>query len=355
LRSQEICNGLSSFGFSLIEAEPSDLAEFEAGDMELLLVDAGVVIPPALSDRPRVLVSADNVPKVRDPDRVWMPGDPQTARALARACHEALGLVVADAGVTDSVCASVPHDARILVAEDHPINRAVIGRQLESLGYAFAMATNGEEALAELARTRYDLLLTDCHMPVMDGYALTRAVRAMEKSGAHLPIIGLSASVLPEQILRCSDAGMDDFLGKPMQIDALAAKLSSLLHAPSAAPPPAVATAAAEPVGLNRLRQMYDDEAAYRHVLGNLLEISRAELVELDEAIADGEPARQRELLHRIEGALVLVGAHTAPVDDERRDVALRREAIVATLDSIASALRQAGQVPPRHVDDAIG
>jgi len=354
LRSQEICNGLSSFGFSLIEAEPSDLAEFDAGDMELLLVDAGVAVPSALADRPLVLVSADEAPATQDTRGVWMAGDPQTVRALARACHEAMGLAVAESGANDSVRASAPHEARILVAEDHPINRAVIGRQLESLGYPFAMATNGEEALAELKRAHYDLLLTDCHMPVMDGYALTRAIRGMEDDQTHLPIIGLSASVLPEQIQRCSDAGMDDFLGKPMQVDALAAKLSSLLHAPSAAPP-VVAAAGAEPVGLNRLREMYDDEAAYRRVLGNLLEISRAELAELDEAIAEGESARQRELLHRIEGALVLVGAHTAPVDDEQRDVALRREAIVATLDSIASALRQAGQAPPRHVDDALG
>lgn len=351
LRSQEICNGLSSFGFSLIEAEPSDLAEFEASDMEVLFVDAGVAVPPALADRPVVLVSADDPPKAQRTHGVWLSGDPQTARALARACHEALGLVVAEAGATDPACARVPHEARILVAEDHPINRAVIGRQLESLGYAFAMAANGEEALAELRRAHYDLLLTDCHMPVMDGYALTRAVRACETGDTHLPIIGLSASVLPEQIQRCNDAGMDDFLGKPMQIDALAAKLSSLLHALSAAPPPA---AADEPAALNRLRRMYDDEAAYRRVLENLLEISRVELVELDAAIADGDSERQRELLHRIEGALVLVGAHTSPVDDERRDVALRREAVVATLDSIASALRQAEQAPAR-VDDAIG
>ena len=265
---------------------------------------------------------------------------------------ESLGLVVGNANAPASVRASAPREARILVAEDHPINRAVIGRQLESLGYAFAMAANGEEALAELQRTHYDLLLTDCHMPVLDGYALTRAVRASEAGGAHLPIIGLSASVLPEQIQRCRDSGMDDFLGKPIQLDALAAKLSSFLLSPAMARATFVAS---EPQGLDRLRAMYDNDADYRRVLGDLLAISRTELAELDEAIGEGDPARQRELLHRIEGALVLVGAHTAPQDDEPRDVALRRAAIIATLDSIESALRQGKAPSARGIGDAVG
>jgi hypothetical protein len=352
LRSQEICNGLSSFGFSLIEAESSDLVEFDAGDMDLLLVDANVVVPGTLSGRPLVRVVREGEPRAPLDGEVRLPGDPQTTRALARACHEALGLVVGDANAPASVRASAPREARILVAEDHPINRAVIGRQLESLGYAFAMAANGEEALAELQRAHYDLLLTDCHMPVLDGYALTRAVRASETGGAHMPIIGLSASVLPEQIQRCRDSGMDDFLGKPIQLDALAAKLSSFLLSPAMARATFVAS---EPQGLDRLRAMYDNDADYRRVLGDLLAISRTELAELDEAIGEGDPARQRELLHRIEGALVLVGAHTAPQDDEPRDVALRRAAIIATLDSIESALRQGKAPSARGVGDAVG
>ncbi|MDR0184019.1 ATP-binding protein [Lysobacter arvi] len=340
LRSQEIGNGLSSFGFSLVEAEPSDLVEFEPGDMDLLLVDAHVEVPAALANVPLVLVAGDADANAQGADRVWMSGDPQSARALARACHEALGLVEADAGALAPVSAGATHEARILVAEDHPINRAVIGRQLESLGYSYAMATNGEEALAELGRTHYDLLLTDCHMPVVDGYALTRAIRASERDGVHLPIVGLSASVLPEQIQRCREAGMDDFLGKPIQMDALATKLSSLLLSPTEER--ASFVAGEETPGLDRLRAMYEEETDYRRVLGDLLSISRSELAELDEAIDTRDVARQRELLHRIEGALVLVGAHTAAPDDTPRDVALRRAAIVATLDSIESALRDA-------------
>jgi len=353
LRSQEICNGLSSFGFSLIEVEASDLADFEADDMDLLLADDDVVVPDALAGRPLVRVVHDDAPMFPAEGVATLPGDPQTMRALARACHEVLGLGGDDAGSADFASVAATHEARILVAEDHPINRTVIGRQLERLGYAFAVATNGEEALAELQRAHYDLLITDCHMPVVDGYALTRAIRASETGDAHLPIIGLSASVLPEQIQRCRDAGMDDFLGKPIQMDALAAKLSSMLLAP-AVPAPSI-KAGGEPDGLDRLRAMYQDEAEYRRVLADLLDISRAELVELDVAIDEGDRARQRDLLHRIEGALLLIGAPVTPLDDEPRNVASRRASIVAALTRIESSLSQSRGRIPRSVDDAIG
>jgi signal transduction histidine kinase/DNA-binding response OmpR family regulator len=352
LRSLEICNGLSSFGFSLVEVEAPDLGDFDADDMDVLFADADIAIPRALANRPLVTVAVGDATEAAGAGAVSLAGDPQTMRSLRRACHDALGLGEGDGGTSDPAAATVPREARILVAEDHPINRAVIGRQLDSLGYAFAMATNGAEALEELKRTHYDLLLTDCHMPVVDGYALTRAVRASESDGEHLPIIGLSASVLPEQIQRCRDAGMDDFLGKPIQMDALAAKLASLLLSPAT---PTTPFAAGAPEGLGRLRAMYRDDDDYRRVLGDLLEISRVELAELDEAIAEGDTARQRDLLHRIEGALILVGAHTAPPDDETRDVALRRAAVVATLDSIESALRQRKTESSRRVDDAVG
>jgi len=106
---------------------------------------------------------------------------------------------------------------------------------------------------------------------------------------------------------------MDDFLGKPIQMDALAAKLSSLLLSPATTGAPFVG---GEPEGLDRLRAMYDSESDYRRILGDLLDISRVELAELDEAIADGDPARQRELLHRIEGALGKKAESSRSVDD---------------------------------------
>jgi len=113
----------------------------------------------------------------------------------------------------------------ILVAEDHEINRAVIRRQLNRLGYACEMAHDGEEALKMLReKDHYALLLTDCHMPQMDGFTLTKAIRTHEKGqalDAHLPIIAITANALVGEADRCFAAGMDDYLAKPVELSQL--------------------------------------------------------------------------------------------------------------------------------------
>lgn len=112
------------------------------------------------------------------------------------------------------------HDLRILVAEDHPINQMLLKSQLEMLGATVTVAKDGEEALRvwlEHADT-FDLVLTDVNMPRMDGYELARQLRA---KGATLPIIGVTANVLREEIERCYEAGMSSHLGKPVSLDGL--------------------------------------------------------------------------------------------------------------------------------------
>ena len=113
---------------------------------------------------------------------------------------------------------------RILMAEDNPINQMVGRRMLEKLGCAVRMAADGEEALRALGEGDYDLILMDCVMPVMDGYAAARAIRAREgESGKRVPLIACTANVTQEEILRCHDAGMDDFIGKPYRPEKLKA------------------------------------------------------------------------------------------------------------------------------------
>lgn len=102
------------------------------------------------------------------------------------------------------------------MAEDNETNRHLISLQLSGLGYEADVAGDGREALARLAEQPYALLLTDCHMPDMDGFELTQTIRVHEReSGGRLPIIALTANALQGEAERCRAAGMDDYLSKP--------------------------------------------------------------------------------------------------------------------------------------------
>jgi PAS domain S-box-containing protein len=117
----------------------------------------------------------------------------------------------------------------ILVAEDNEINQQVIRQQLDLLGYAADIAVTGREALQRFRSGGYALLLTDLHMPEMDGYDLTSQIRAAEGGRAHIPIIALTANALQGESERCRAVGMDDYLSKPAPLAALAATLEQWL------------------------------------------------------------------------------------------------------------------------------
>jgi len=114
----------------------------------------------------------------------------------------------------------------ILVAEDHPTNQIVIKRQLEKLNYHADFVDDGQEALDVIRLQNYGLLLTDCHMPNIDGYELTKTLRAQ---GNTIPIIALTANALTGEADRCQEMGMDDYLTKPISIPLLKRKLEQFL------------------------------------------------------------------------------------------------------------------------------
>ncbi|WP_247651184.1 response regulator [Aeromonas hydrophila] len=147
--------------------------------------------------------------------------NPLTWQAVRDVCYRQLGLAEQLPSDFPSVGADEPLlPQRLLVVEDHHLNQVLVQRQLKQLNLQCDLAENGRQALAMLAFHRYDLILCDCQMPVMDGYEFTRRVRATEEL-AHLPIIAMTANVLPEQAQRCLAAGMNDVLGKPVLMDGL--------------------------------------------------------------------------------------------------------------------------------------
>lgn len=123
---------------------------------------------------------------------------------------------------------ALPAGARVLVAEDHPVNQEVIRAQIANMGLEVETADDGKQAVEAMRHGRFDLVVMDCHMPEMDGFEATRLIRANETSG-RVPIIALTANVLPGIRQTCLDAGMDDYLAKPCSADDLRAALAKWL------------------------------------------------------------------------------------------------------------------------------
>ena len=120
---------------------------------------------------------------------------------------------------------------RILVVEDNRINQKVVLKLLNHLGYAADIAQNGRQALAAHSAEPYDLIVMDCQMPEMDGYETTAAIRILEGSGRRTPIIALTAHALAADRKKCLQAGMDDYLPKPIQLADLGVMVEKWLWA----------------------------------------------------------------------------------------------------------------------------
>jgi CheY-like chemotaxis protein len=145
----------------------------------------------------------------RRPDGA-VPG--RATAAAARTYPHAPPLSVADARAQGRL---------ILVAEDDSMNQKVILQQLALLGYAGEIAVDGAEALRSWRQASYAMLLTDLHMPNMDGYELVAAIRREEPAGVRLPVMALTANALHGEAERATSAGMDGYLTKPVPLATL--------------------------------------------------------------------------------------------------------------------------------------
>jgi len=127
----------------------------------------------------------------------------------------------------------LPSAARILLVDDHPMNREIGVALLTLAGCQVDIAEDGQQAVEAASQGRYDMILMDIHMPRMDGLAATRAIRSLPSPAAHVPIIAMSADALPQQVERCYAAGMVDHIAKPIQRELLYAKVDRWLNVPA--------------------------------------------------------------------------------------------------------------------------
>lgn len=157
-------------------------------------------------------------------------GEPQKTSDAASEAHTTIKLV------TRHTLEEAAHGAgvRLLIAEDNLANQKVILSQIKHLGYQADVVANGTDALEALARVPYELVLMDCHMPKMDGLTATAEIRRREGGERHTPIIAVTANTMQGARERCLDAGMDDYLAKPVRQQELADALARwITHRPA--------------------------------------------------------------------------------------------------------------------------
>jgi len=225
------------------------------------------------------------------------------------------------------------NDRRILVAEDNLVNQKVARGTLEKIGYKVDIVSNGAEAVAAWQTGRYHIILMDCQMPVMDGYQAAREIRVRERGVNRVPIIALTADAMKGAEQNCREAGMDDYLTKPLDRTRLAETIdrhiagawpgTHVVDSKPASPQPCAAADA--PVDWEEFMSVTDGDQAFAQELVQLfIESGDAALQDISAALGRGDLAAIGRAAHSFKGSSANIRAQPASEAAGRLEQAAR-------------------------------
>jgi signal transduction histidine kinase/DNA-binding response OmpR family regulator len=207
------------------------------------------------------------------------------------------------------------YSGTVLLVEDNPINQRVARRFLERLGCDVQVVHDGQQGVEAFLRGSFSIILMDMQMPVMDGVEATQCIRKLEGGGSRTPIVALTANAMMGTLERCLEAGMDDYLTKPLDISRLQDVLDRFMTTRAVAPTPAAATPGHAPGAhaavCARIAEIAGDDGEFAlELMGTFLQACTATLHEMQAAVLANDYALLAPSAHKLKGASANLHLH---------------------------------------------
>lgn len=245
----------------------------------------------------------------------------------------------------------------ILVIDDYPANRLLLSQQLTYLGHRVKEAQDGAHGLQAWRSQHFDVVITDCNMPIMNGYELARAIRDEERTRGIAPglILGFTANAQPEEKTRCHEAGMDGCLFKPISLRDLGARLASV--APDTVPVPTEEERceSGDAIDLTNLEQLTrGDEALIKSLLGDLASSNDEDMSRLLNLFTRHDLPALADLAHRVKGGARIIKAQGLIHCCESLEAACEgfdAEQLTAAVDALQQAMERLAETLEQLAD----